>query len=433
MRQCMAGFQRGDDTLQRAAELECLQRLDIGDGDVFGALRFVQPGVFGTDTGVIQPRRDAEAFQNLPILVLKEVSAVAVQHTGATAGKAGTMLHLLVNALAARFDTNDPDRSVVQERIEEPHRVRSAADRGDDRVRQPTFGLVQLAAGFLADDRLEIAHHRRVWVGARHRSDAVERVTDIGDPVAQRVVHRVLQRASTRGDGDDFGAQKPHAEDIGCLSFDIVRAHVDHAFQAKLGTDRCRRYTVLSGAGLGDDAGLAHTARENDLPQNVVDLVRASMVQLVALHVDLGAAQMLGQPLSKIEGRGAANVMGPEVVHLGPEALVGARALVLCLQLQDKRHQGFTDETPAEIAEAAAFVGASHVAVDPVVGHRVLLRPGGDVAPVRHRVKWRRRRMRPAASLIGITPRLPEVTRLNPPRPASRAQRREKRRCGPDP
>jgi hypothetical protein len=58
------------------------------------------------------------------------------------------------------------------------------------------------------------------------------------------------------------------------------------------------------GAGLGDDAGLAHAAGQQDLAQHVVDLVRAGVVQLVALEVDLRPAKMLGQALGEIERRG---------------------------------------------------------------------------------------------------------------------------------
>jgi hypothetical protein len=76
------------------------------------------------------------------------------------------------------------------------------------------------------------------------------------------------------------------------LPFDIVRAHVDDAFQTELGADRGRGHPVLTGAGFGDDPRLAHAAGEQDLAQHVVDLVRAGVVQLVALHVDLRPAQL---------------------------------------------------------------------------------------------------------------------------------------------
>ncbi len=65
------------------------------------------------------------------------------------------------------------------------------------------------------------------------------------------------------------------------------------------------RDAVLAGAGLGDDARLAHALGEQDLAEAIVDLVRAGVVQLLALEIDLRAAEMLGQPLGEIERRSA--------------------------------------------------------------------------------------------------------------------------------
>ena len=98
-----------------------------------------------------------------------------------------------------------------------------------------------------------------------------------------------------------------------------MRAHIDHTFQAKLGTDRRGRNAVLTGTGFCDDAGLAHATRQNDLTQHVVDLMCARVVQLVALKVNLGPAKFLGHAWREIEWAWTANVMRPEVIHLGPE------------------------------------------------------------------------------------------------------------------
>ena len=57
------------------------------------------------------------------------------------------------------------------------------------------FSAVEhLLARLTADDRLKIAHHRRVRMRPGHGPDAIEGVVNIGDPVAQRVVHRILER-----------------------------------------------------------------------------------------------------------------------------------------------------------------------------------------------------------------------------------------------
>ncbi len=204
---------------------------------------------------------------------------------------------------------------------------------------------------------------------ARHGADAVEGVAHVGDPVAQRVVHRILQRAAPGGHRHHLGAQQPHAEHVRRLPFDIVRAHVDHAFQPELGADRRRRHAMLARARLGDDPGLAHAAGEDDLAQHIVDLVRAGMVQLVALEIDLRPAEMLGQPRREIERRGTTDVVLPQVVHLGPEIRVGLGMFIARFEIENQRHQRLGHEASAEDAETTLLVGAGHVAVDAVLGH----------------------------------------------------------------
>ena len=46
---------------------------------------------------------------------------------------------------------------------------------------------------------------------------------------------------------------------------------------------------MLSRAGLGDDAGLAHPPRQQHLSQRVVELVRPGVEQILALEPHLGA------------------------------------------------------------------------------------------------------------------------------------------------
>ena len=124
------------------------------------------------------------------------------------------------------------------------------------------------------------------------RADDVERVVDVGDPVAQRLVHRVLERARARFDRAHFGAEQLHAEDVRLLALDIDFAHIDDAGKTEARGDRGRRDAVLARAGLGDDAGLAHAAREQNLAEAVVDLVRAGVIEVFALEIDLRAAEM---------------------------------------------------------------------------------------------------------------------------------------------
>ena len=124
---------------------------------------------------------------------------------------------------------------------------------------------------------------------------------------------------SVRGAGGDrhhLGAEQLHAEHVGLLPLDVGRAHVDGAGQAEQRADGGGGDAVLAGAGLGDDAGLAHAPGQQDLAHAGVDLVRAGVVQLVALEVDLGAAEMPGQPLGEPQRAGPADVVLQVVVQL---------------------------------------------------------------------------------------------------------------------
>src|SRR5690606_30331865 len=100
--------------------------------------------------------------------------------------------------------------------------------------------------------------------------------------------------------------QQLHAEDVGLLAFGVLLAHVDDAFQAEFRADRRRGNAVLTRARLGDDARLAHAHGEEYLPDAVVDFMRARVVQLVALEIDLRAAEMLRDARGEIKRAGAA-------------------------------------------------------------------------------------------------------------------------------
>ena len=50
---------------------------------------------------------------------------------------------------------------------------------------------------------------------------------------------------------------------------------------------------VHAGAGLGDDARLAHAPRQHDLAEHIVHLVRAGVVELLALEIDFRAARQM--------------------------------------------------------------------------------------------------------------------------------------------
>ena len=79
---------------------------------------------------------------------------------------------------------------------------------------------------------------------------------------------------------------------------------------------------VLPGAGLGDDTFFAHPAGQQGLADGVVDFVRARVVEVFALEVDFGAAQLFRQAPGKIKAGGAADVLGLIPVELSEKGRV---------------------------------------------------------------------------------------------------------------
>ena len=292
---------------------------------------------------------------DLPVLVLQQVSPVAVQDAGLAAGQGGGVQSGL-DAVAAGLNTDHCDPSLVEKGMEQAHRVRAAADAGDQRVGEAAFGLFELHPRLVPDDRLEVAHHHRVGVRPGDRADDVERVFDMGDPVAQRLVHRVLQSRGPRMHRHHLGAEQFHAEDVGLLPFDVGRAHIDNARDIEQCARGCGRDAMLTRASLGDDPPLVHTARQQHLAETIVDLVRAGVVELVPLQIELGAAEMTGQPLGEIQGTRPSDIMLEVIIELGLETGVAARLGISLVDRENQRHQSLGDEAPAINAEMAAFV-----------------------------------------------------------------------------
>ncbi|KIT72652.1 hypothetical protein PY02_00145, partial [Staphylococcus aureus] len=117
---------------------------------------------------------------DLAVAVHEEVGAVAVEHPGLSAGERGRV-EARGDAVTRCLDPEDLDLGIVEERVEQPHGVGAAADASHQRVGETPLLRQHLLSRLAADDRLEVAHHGRVGMGAGHRADAVERVGDVGD------------------------------------------------------------------------------------------------------------------------------------------------------------------------------------------------------------------------------------------------------------
>ena len=86
--------------------------------------------MFGSDGGIVEPRRNRPAVADLAVLVLQHIGFGAMQDSR-TAAKQGRAMLGTVQTLARCLDSDQSD-IVIDEVGEQPDGVRSAADAGDD-------------------------------------------------------------------------------------------------------------------------------------------------------------------------------------------------------------------------------------------------------------------------------------------------------------
>ena len=285
---------------------------------------------------------------------------------------------------ARRLDADQLDALIGEERREDPDRVRAAADARDHPRRQPPDPLEELRARLVADRALQLAHDRRVRRRTHGAADDVVRRGDVLDPVADRRRGRLLERARPGADRRHARAQQLHPLDVGLLAADVLLAHVDDALQAEQRARGGRRDAVLAGAGLGDDPRLAHPLRQQRLPERVVELVRAGVVEILALEPDR-APRALAQPTRLIQRRRTPGEVAQQQRQLRAEVRRSPRLEPRLLQLAQRRHQRLRHVLAA--IGAVAMRDRAHTATAAVASKNARIRsgsltPGSDSTPL---------------------------------------------------
>src|SRR5699024_2275514 len=102
----MAGFQRRDDSLRAAEELEALQRLLVSDGGEGAATGILEPAQLRTDAGIIQTGRDRVCLDDLPVVVLQDVAPRSVKDAFLALDERGGVL-VSIQPVASRLDPGD--------------------------------------------------------------------------------------------------------------------------------------------------------------------------------------------------------------------------------------------------------------------------------------------------------------------------------------
>ena len=205
-----------------------------------------------------------------------------------------------LDAVAAGLEAVDLHALVLEERGEQADGVGAAADARRDGVREDAVLLEALGARLVADAAAEVADHARERVRPGRGAEEVGGVVDAGDPVAQRLVDRVLQRGAAGLDRDDLGAEELHAGDVERLAPGVDGSHVDGAVEVEPRGRGGAGDAVLAGTGLGDHPGLAHPLGQQGLAEDVADLVGPGVVEVLALEQHARTDEV-GEPLGVVE------------------------------------------------------------------------------------------------------------------------------------
>ncbi len=68
--QRMAGFKCWNDAFHATKRMKGMQRLVVIDGHIFGPMGVLEPGMLGSNAGIIETRRNGVGFDDLSIAVL---------------------------------------------------------------------------------------------------------------------------------------------------------------------------------------------------------------------------------------------------------------------------------------------------------------------------------------------------------------------------
>ena len=294
------------------------------------------------DARVVEAGGDRVDRRDLAVLVLAEVGLHAMEDAEAAGIDRGRRLEG-VDASARGLTADELHLRVVDEVVEGADGVRSAADARDDGIREVPLLLEHLLLDLLRDHRLEVTHDRRERVRPHDGAEAVVGVLDTARPLTHRLGNRVLQGAGAVRNRDHLRSEKAHLVDIERLALRVHLAHEDHALHTHERRDGRGRHAVLTRTGLRNETRLAHLLREQRLPEAVVDLVRTRVIQVLALQVDLRAAEVLRHLLGIVEAARAARILVEERLQLRVKFRVVLVFVVGGLELDHRVHQRLRD------------------------------------------------------------------------------------------
>ena len=214
-----------------------------------------------------------------------------------------------VPTVSASLGEHDAHPFVIRIMVDSAGGIAATADAGDEVVGIIAARLLlQLPFQLFRNNALHTRHQVRIRVRPHRRTDYVERVGRMTAPVADGFAAGIGERHVARPHGMHRRAEHLHTLYIRVLSFNVGSTHENLTLHTHQRTNCCGSHTMLTGTSLCDDARLAHAACQQNLSDSVVDLVRAGVVQVLALQ-EQTAAILLAHAPCLVERRRAAHIV----------------------------------------------------------------------------------------------------------------------------
>ena len=289
-----------NDSLHAGQLISGIDGLIVLDGKHMTSASCCQIGVHWSDARVIQTGTDGEGFFYLTIFCLHHQGAGTVDDSLCTAMHGGSGI-VGIDAMTGSLSQINLNTIIINVMIDGTCGVTSATHAGDEIIRIiATDFLLQLPFQFLADDALHLCHDIRVRMRTHGGTYDIEGILWVTAPVADGLRAGIAQSHIAGANRVHLGAQHLHTFYVGMLALHIGGTHEDFALHIHQGADGGSGNAMLSGTGFGDDTGLSHLLRHQNLSDGVIDFVCTGMVQVLTLQIEL-AAILLAHALGIIE------------------------------------------------------------------------------------------------------------------------------------
>ncbi|CAB4553384.1 unannotated protein [freshwater metagenome] len=158
------------------------------------------------------------------------------------------------------------------------------------------------------------------------------RVLNRAHPIAHGLIYGIFERATARDCRRDLCAEQAHTKHVEFLAGNVYLAHVDEALHVHQCSRSRSSHTVLAGSGFCNESCLAHPLGQQCLTQHVIDFVRARMVQIFTLEVQL-KPELLAKAVASGERAWTTGVVCEQCVELVAKNGVGPSIFKCCFKL----------------------------------------------------------------------------------------------------